>query len=183
MGMIDKLTDKAISDEIAGGGDEDEEAAITLVRIKSFSVANEASKDVTSTPQAGSSTPLTGQEGGGAEGGGEAEEKESSATGITPADTTADTKTTVNDRIRKTDAARPSRFSVQQEPFSKHREPRKSVLKKTPHVIARASSTYDSTTNSPPSSPMSINSGSSMGSTGTRSPTTTQDDRKCCVVM
>ena len=79
-----------------------------------------------------------------------------------------------NSKMRTTEDGRPSRYSLQEEPFNKSRVPRKSVLKRSEHPIHRVHSTYDST-HSPSVSPQST------------SPDVTarpsQQDRSCCVVM
>lgn len=166
MSLTGKVDDKAIADEIATQ-DEDDEAAITLVRIKSISVANQASNSKPATIS--EEHPLQ-------------RSLDESAPLIQGEESSEPTHAkNENDRYSQTDLTRPSRISLQEEPFHKSRVPRKSVLKHHNHPIARVPSTYDSTTNpsSPPSSP-SVN--SSTGSNGgTRSPQ--QQERKCCVIM
>lgn len=214
MSLTEKVDEKAISDEIATQ-DEDETAAITLVRIKSFSVASEADKDKSnsiSRPQTipeeqknnrGESIPLITQN---------SKEADKQTTDVDKQTTDADKQTTTdadkqagdpekqeanqdrqaptnkpkNDRVRKTDAHRPGRVSLQEEPFQKSKVPRKSVLKHRDIPLPRTQSTYDSTTatsaspTTPPSSPSVVSDGGGSEE-GARSPV--HHDQKCCSIM
>ena len=185
MNLTGKVADeKALSDEIAMP-DEDDEAAITLVRIKSFSVASEASKeDSTSKPRPAATSSYSSSSG---------EQRSEDTTPLVERNRDSSVpsgeggKRSDNDRVRKTEGNRPSRVSLQEEPFNKSRVPRKSVLKHQSRP-AKVSSTYDTTTTaaspsslSPPSSPSAASSGSPASSEGAKSPL--QNDRKCCVVM
>ena len=187
MSLKDKMDDKIIADEIAGVEEEDE-AAVTLVRALSISNAK-AEKE--SAPSSGeNSIPMQTQRSENADPlvhprvEGDSAEVTSDANGKGSSETKREISRTENNRYT-TKGARPVRISMQEEPFHKSRVPRKSVLKHSNRPIARVPSTYDSTTpSSPPSSP-SVN--SSAGSDGTKSPTPQQqyqqDKKPCCVVM
>lgn len=166
-----------VSDVLAG--EEDDDAAI-LVRNKSISVAREASK----LPSQPASEPDAAQRDEKAPSHPLEEDRRENSPPTEDAAATGEVSATQNSRIRKTDAARPSRIS-QQEAFSKDRKPRKSVLKHTKGPIARNNSTFDSTTAySPPSSPSVESDEGSVNDkrvAATRSPI--QEERKCCVVM
>lgn len=176
---------QALTDVIAGA-EEDDEMAI-MVRMKSFSVATEASKDTSSlnsatpTPEEareaetslhseGESNPLIDSK--------ESTPKEDPAP---PAGRAAESK----ERRVLSNSAVPSLTFHQNAPFHKSRVPRKSVLKRVDHPFSRVPSTYDSTTTSPTSPTKSPSIDSGTGSpidVVTRSPV--QDDKKpCCVVM
>jgi hypothetical protein len=177
-------TESRVPDIVAG---DDDDEMIQLIRTKSTSVAQEASK----LPPPPPSEAASGSE--------EAEvpaqepdkplyhpleeDKETAPTSDAPIVRNS------NNRIRKTDATRPNRVS--QEAFNKGLRPTKSVLKRHNHPIVRASSTYESTTaTSPtPSSPTSISSNKENNfNEVSMTPTRVQrasigEKRKCCVVM
>ena len=168
--LAGKLDDKVISDQIATR-DEDDEAAITLLRIKSFSVSNEEATTLTVKEH---ETSLQDEE--------KDEEKDEERDVHTPLGNHSDNRharkysaPVVSSGDNTEEPVRPSRVSLQEEPFHKSRVPRKSVLKRT--QVTGTSSTYDSTTY-PPQSP---NPSSSSNGSGYRSPI--QQDQKCCVVM
>ncbi len=187
MSLKDKMDDKeVIADEVAG--DDDDEAAITLVRYMSISNAKASEEsDIQLQTSGGESDPLLNtrvQD--------DSDEKPSSPCiqdngGGGKSDANGnETKPTSQNNRYTVGGNRPARISMQEEPFNKSRVPRKSVLKHYSRPIARAPSTYDTTSpSSPPSSP-SVN--SSTGSDGTKSPTQQQQhrqpqDKPCCVVM
>lgn len=173
---------KAVSDVVAA---EEEDETAVLVRLKSFSVATEASK--VSPPPSTSKTEIPLQR---IEGDSSFLEKESDKDPTATGDGSTEEATKPvegNDKTRKTEGTRPARFSRQEEPFNKTRKPRKSVLKRVDYPIARTNSTYDSSTApfsslSPPSSPSTVSteSASERGAV-IRSPV--REERKCCVVM
>ncbi len=162
-----------MTDEIA----DDEDEMVALVRLKSLSVDRKASKarevsqpsTLKDSGEAGIADPLT-----------EDPLTEDTLSPLpnknsTPKFEISDSvEEKRNSRARVTDAGRPVRYSLQEEPFHKSRVPRKSVLKKSEHPIRRAPSTYDST-HSPSISPQS------SSPEVPRSPG--QPDRSCCVVM
>ena len=166
--LAGNIDDKAMTDEIA----DDEDEMVALVRLKSLSVDREVSKarevsqpsTLKDSGQAGIADPLT-------------EDtlsplpNKNSTSKFEISDSVEEKR---NSRARVTDAGRPVRYSLQEEPFHKSRVPRKSVLKKSEHPIRRAPSTYDST-HSPSISPQS------SSPEVPRSPG--QPDRSCCVVM
>ena len=190
MSMSDKVPGgsktQALADVIAGAEEDDE--LTTMVRMKSFSVASEASKD-TSSLNSATPTPEEAKE---AETSLRSVEGESnplisskeSTPGEDPAPSAVKTSESKGRRISSDGGAGPSRTFNQNAPFHKSRVPRKSVLKHVNHPIARVPSTYDSTTThtSPPSSPSSTSGTGSPIDVVTRSPV--QDNKKpCCVVM
>ena len=201
MSITGKLDDKAMSDVVAGAGmDEDEETA-TLVRLKSISVATEAQKVSPEPPAASAdqppSDPLQRVVEEEAPRHPALEKKESNMSVVEMA-IKARENSNSNDRSRRTDTSRPSRVSLQEEPFNKARQPRKSVLKRVSHIPKRTTSTYDSTTSSPPTSPSTVSTGSvsdynssssnsnsnSVGGVVSRPPMQQgPGKRECCVVM
>lgn len=160
MSLAGKIDDKAIADEVA----DDEEEAITLVRLKSISVAREASREEETSSSAKQSTDTEA----------EASLNEDELSPLVSASKGDGTFEASMEEKPSSADGRPTRVSLQEDPFHKSRVPRKSVLKHSTHPINRTPSTYASTnaTRSPPQS---------ISPEPTRSPI--QQERKCCVVM
>lgn len=172
MSLSGKLDDKCLDSEIAGNEDEEVGA---MVRLKSFSVTREASEAELRVSREESETSFP-------------EDNNDTEDSTRPLVTTqissnSDNAKTPNRYSRiacdNDDGTRPSRVSLQDDPFHKSRVPRKSVLKRTNHPIPRADSTYASTPSSPPLSPTNVclDPGASDGHA---SPA---QDRKCCSIM
>ena len=146
-GTIDKMADIV--------ADEDDET-ITLLHMKSLSVAQEESKEKDGPDS--SKHPTEGN-------------KSTEKNG--PDSSKHSTEGNKSTELTPTEGrVRPSRISLQDEPFHKSRVPGKSVLKHTKQNKSTTSSTFDSTASSSPETPSSdpVNS-------------TIQQEKKCCVLM